>query len=60
MAISATATASATLCTAIIQTGTLNGLHFGFVFWDFFSKSMKGRRSKKGAARVGAINTRPP
>ena len=53
MAISATGSASATLCTAsankITQTCTLNGLSFVFC-----SKSRKARRSKKGGARVGA------
>ena len=49
MAISSTATARATLCTAstnrIIQTGALNGLSFDFVFvfWVFFSQFRAGR-----------------
>ena len=53
MAISDTAMASATLCTAstnrIIQTGTLNGLSFDFVLFcvsGLFSKSRTVRGSK--------------
>ena len=65
MAISDTAKASVTLCTAstnrIIQTGTLNGLSFDFVLFcvsGLFSKSGTVRGSKKGGARVGVINTK--